>query len=42
MELRELCRDCRVKTWRTYSLDEGREAVSSVLKERDGRIFIRP
>lgn len=42
MELRELCRDCRVKTWRTYSLDDGGEAVSSVLRERDGRIFIRP
>jgi len=40
-ELVELCKDCKVKVWRTYGLDEGKEAIINVLKEREGRIMIR-
>ncbi|AWR98678.1 alcohol dehydrogenase catalytic domain-containing protein [Metallosphaera hakonensis] len=41
-ELTELCADCKVKVWKTFSLEEGREALEAVSKGKDGRIFIRP
>ena len=41
VELLELCKDCKVKTWRVFKLEEGREALEALFsKERDGRIFI--
>ncbi|AAY80998.1 zinc-binding dehydrogenase [Sulfolobus acidocaldarius] len=41
VELLELCKDCKVKTWKIFDLKDGVEAVKSLFNEdRDGRIFI--
>ena len=41
VELLDLCKDCKVKTWKVFKLEEGREALEGLFsKERDGRIFI--
>ncbi|WP_338603684.1 alcohol dehydrogenase catalytic domain-containing protein [Sulfolobus tengchongensis] len=42
MELINLCKDCKVKVWKTYSLEEGAEAVKQIMSEnRDGRIMLQ-
>ncbi|TRM84668.1 alcohol dehydrogenase, partial [Sulfolobus sp. F3] len=41
VELLDLCRDCKVKTWKIYNLENGVEALKGLFDEkRDGRIFI--
>ncbi len=41
VELLDLCRDCKVKTWKVYDLENGVEALKGLFDEkRDGRIFI--
>jgi len=41
LELLDVCRDCKVRTWKKYSLENGREALNSLsANDRDGRIFI--
>ncbi|BBD71842.1 alcohol dehydrogenase [Sulfodiicoccus acidiphilus] len=40
-ELVEICRDCKVRVWKEFELEEGADAVRSVLsRERDGRVLI--
>ena len=42
VELLELCKDCKVKTWKIYNLENGVEALNGLFSEdRDGRIFIK-
>ncbi|ARM75566.1 alcohol dehydrogenase catalytic domain-containing protein [Acidianus manzaensis] len=42
VELLDLCKDCKLKVWRTFSLEEGKEALNSLQdKNRDGRIMIK-
>jgi D-arabinose 1-dehydrogenase-like Zn-dependent alcohol dehydrogenase len=41
VELLDLCRDCKVKTWKVYDLENGIEALKELFDEKkDGRIFI--
>lgn len=41
VELLDLCKDCKVKVWKVYSLEEGVEALNSLqARDRDGRIMI--
>ncbi|WP_338598271.1 alcohol dehydrogenase catalytic domain-containing protein [Sulfolobus tengchongensis] len=41
VELLDLCKDCKVKTWKTFKLEEGKEALRELFSnQRDGRIFI--
>ena len=42
LELINLCKDCKVKVWKTFKLDEGQEALRHIMNEnRDGRILIQ-
>ncbi|WP_338598594.1 alcohol dehydrogenase catalytic domain-containing protein [Sulfolobus tengchongensis] len=41
LELMELCKECKIKVWKTFTLDEGRDAINSIYdKERDGKIIL--
>ncbi|MBP1357503.1 MAG: alcohol dehydrogenase catalytic domain-containing protein [Sulfolobus sp.] len=42
VELLELCRDCKVKVWKEYALEEGVDALKAINStERDGRIMVK-
>ena len=42
MELLESCNDCKVKVWKTFSLEEGKEALKALFDPaRDGRILLK-
>ncbi|ARM74805.1 alcohol dehydrogenase catalytic domain-containing protein [Acidianus manzaensis] len=43
IELIDLCKNnCKVKIWKTFSLEEGQKALNSLFdKERDGRILLK-
>jgi len=42
IELIELCRECKVKVWKTYKLEEGVDALKEEMgSNRDGRIMIK-
>ncbi len=42
MEILDICEDCKVKVWKTYSLDQGQEALKALFDpSRDGRILIK-
>lgn len=42
VELIEFCRNCKVKTWKVFSLEEAHKALNALFdKQRDGRIFIK-
>jgi len=42
-ELIEVCSDCRVRVWKEFSLEEGKDALIELSSsERNGRIFIDP
>lgn len=42
IELINLCRDCRVKVWKTYKLEEGAEALRQIMSgNRDGRVMLQ-
>jgi NADPH:quinone reductase-like Zn-dependent oxidoreductase len=41
VELLELCKDCKVKIWKTFDLSNGQEALKSLFDpSRDGRIML--
>ncbi|AKA73001.1 alcohol dehydrogenase [Saccharolobus solfataricus] len=43
VELLDICKDCKVKTWKIFKLEEGKQALKELFsKERDGRIFLSP
>ncbi|ACP56411.1 alcohol dehydrogenase catalytic domain-containing protein [Saccharolobus islandicus] len=43
VELLDICKDCKVKTWKIFKLEEGKQALKGLFsKERDGRIFLSP
>jgi NADPH:quinone reductase-like Zn-dependent oxidoreductase len=42
-ELIKLCKDCKVKVWKVFKLENGKEALKSLFsRERDGRIMLKP
>lgn len=42
IEILNMCEDCKVKVWKTYSLDQGQEALKALFDpSRDGRILIK-
>jgi len=42
LEVMEVCKDCKVKLWKVFGLEEGRKALESLsARDRDGRIFIK-
>ncbi|AHC51653.1 alcohol dehydrogenase [Sulfolobus acidocaldarius SUSAZ] len=40
-ELISLCKDCKVKVSKVYNLEDGKEALASIMKNRDGRSMIK-
>jgi NADPH:quinone reductase-like Zn-dependent oxidoreductase len=41
-EILNMCEDCKVKIWKTYSLEQGQEALKALFDpSRDGRILIK-
>lgn len=42
IEILNMCENCKVKVWKTYSLDQGQEALKALFDpSRDGRILIK-
>lgn len=42
MEILNICRDCRVKVWKIYPLEQGKEALKALFDpSRDGRILLK-
>lgn len=42
VELLDLCKECKVKVWKTFGLEEGKQALENLeAPNRDGRIMIK-